>query len=304
MSDNLSLQKRDIINGSKSFSAASFFFSKEQKEAAWKLYSWCRYCDDQIDNYPILIAQSNLEKLKIDLTNITSQNFQADYQTQGLKEVIYKFKIPTKYPADLLTGMEMDINNRRYHTLSELEEYCYAVAGVVGLMMCHIMGIESDKALKHAVALGNAMQLTNICRDIKEDFYKVRIYLPLEMLKKAKIPLDDILNPAYRAQMISIQESLLQRADELYKEGYEGLKYLAPRSALAVLIAGKIYSHISTLIRKNPNNSFEARVYVPKPQKVLLALSAIIQLSHQQIRSKFKKAIAYSTWKNWGKNEN
>lgn len=301
MQADISQQKNDIIKGSKSFSAASFFFSKKQKEAAWKLYSWCRYCDDQIDDHPLPVAKKNLETLRSYLQGLGSPTptLAPIYQLQGLKEVVQEFQIPVIYLHQLLDGMEMDVQGRRYKSVKELEEYCYGVAGVVGLMMCHIMGIKSEEALKHAVALGNAMQLTNISRDIQDDYKKGRIYLPEDLLENYGIPRDDLMNPRYRDDLIKAQESILKRADELYQSGYAGLSYLSPRCAWAVLIAGKIYSEIGHLIRQKPSQSLERRVFVSKPRKVALAFSATMKLSLYFVRSAFLENRTYTPIQIW-----
>ena len=83
----------------------------------------------------------------------------------------------------------MDARGTRYGSLKEFLLYCYRVAGTVGLMMSHVMGLRDESALKHAADLGIAMQLTNIARDITEDAAMGRIYLPLSWLQEAQIPL-------------------------------------------------------------------------------------------------------------------
>ena len=236
-----------IRKGSKSFAVASLFFSKEEKISAWKLYSWCRYCDDEIDEATDSVEARKRLNILITETNQLGMNHSFDkFQMQGMSEVMQTYLIPKKYPLDLLIGMQMDVTGIRFRTLNDLEEYCYCVAGTVGLMMCHILGIKSDDALTHAVSLGGAMQLTNICRDIHEDHLKGRFYLPLTLLEDSGITENGIFESQHQGVLIEIQEKLLMRADELYQEGYQGLKYLSLRSSWAVLIAAKMYSHIGS----------------------------------------------------------
>lgn len=270
----LALHKDTIQKGSKSFALASFFFSSEEKEAAWKLYSWCRYCDDEIDEVTTLSeSKRRLGNLMQQTEQLTSRESFENFQMQGMSEIVNKYHIPMKYPLDLLRGMEMDVSSTRFQTLDELEDYCYCVAGTVGLMMCHILGIRNDVALAHAVAMGKAMQLTNICRDIEEDRLKGRLYLPLSWLQEYGIFEEKLFNPSHQDLLIKMQERLLKRADELYSEGYAGLKFLSLRSSWAVLIAAKVYSHIGYLIRRDPAMSLQKRVYVTKFKKLMIVLS-------------------------------
>ncbi|MGE5085073.1 MAG: phytoene/squalene synthase family protein [Bacillota bacterium] len=295
MSD-LELHRETIRKGSKSFSAASLFFSKKQKEAAWRLYSWCRYCDDQIDDVPVDQAISRLAQLREQL-KLGSKS--SAFVFRGLAQVSLEHSIPEEYPLYLLRGMEMDVMGRSYHSLNDLEEYCFCVAGVVGLMMCHVMGVTSDQALRHAVALGNAMQLTNICRDIPEDFARGRIYLPMDWLREMGISERELLNPIYQKSVVLLQERLLKRADELYAEGYEGLIYLSFRSAWAVLIAGYVYSFIGAKIRTSPGHGLDQRIYVTSLEKLILISKATAVLLGLWVRERLGKTSFRTPQKVW-----
>lgn len=264
-----------IKKGSKSFALASLFLSRKEKEASWKLYSWCRYCDDLIDevsDQPIM--RERLTHLKLETMNLSRQN-SSNFYLSAMFDVLHDFKLPMKYPMDLLLGMEMDVEGRRFNTLAELEVYCYCVAGVVGLMMCHILGIRHEFALKHAVAMGKAMQLTNICRDIKEDHENGRLYLPLEWLKEKGVSEEDLFLEKNFEHLITFQKRLLLRADELYGEGLQGLKYLTLRSSWAVLIAAMIYAEIGQEIRKDHRLSLKRRSYVSGGRKIGIVIQSL-----------------------------
>lgn len=273
------MEHQEIIKkGSKSFSMASLFFSEKEKIASWKLYSWCRHSDDLIDEAPDrLIMAKRLTYLR-EQTQSLSHRKPSDFYMNGLYEVIHSFQLPLKYPLDLLRGMEMDVAGRRYQNMRELEEYCYCVAGAVGLMMCHILGIRDEVALSHAVSMGNAMQLTNIARDIWEDHQRGRLYLPLEWLEEKGIGEEDILEERNQRFLIEFQERLLKRSDELYEEGMRGLRFLSLRSSWAVLIAAMIYSDIGRVIRTNPISSLKTRAIVSRPRKMFLVLKSFYHL--------------------------
>ncbi|MFA5583399.1 MAG: phytoene/squalene synthase family protein [Bacteriovoracaceae bacterium] len=273
------MKHREVIrNGSKSFSLASLFFSPKEKEASWKLYSWCRYCDDLIDDEEIPSQRrDNLIDLKDKTFSLIHQN-STNFYLSGMFDVIHDFKLPMNYPMDLLRGMEMDVEGKRFQTLEDLEEYCYCVAGTVGLMMCHILGIRDEVALHHAVALGKAMQLTNISRDIIEDKQRGRLYIPLMWLKETEISEEELFLQNNEEILLSYQERLLKRADELYSIGLQGLKFLSLRSSWAVLIAAIIYSDIGRVIRNNPQRSLKKRAIVSTIRKLSLLCFSLVKM--------------------------
>lgn len=276
---SMELHKNVIRKGSKSFSMASFFFSDSEKLAAWKLYSWCRYCDDQIDEASsVEEAGGRLRNLYQDVWLFNVREGVSNFQIQGMKEVVHQYQIPLKYPLDLLRGMGMDVTSTRFESLRDLEDYCYCVAGTVGLMMCHVLGVRSDEALAHAVAMGKAMQLTNICRDLKEDWERGRFYIPQDWLRESSMTEKELFEKSPPLALLEFQEKLLKRADELYREGHDGLRYLSVRSAWAVMIAAKIYSEIGARIRQAPSKSLQNRTYVPKLKKVLLVFSTVLEM--------------------------
>src|SRR5690606_24146896 len=103
----------------------------------------------------------------------------------GFAAIMRERGIPRRYPAELLAGLAMDAAGHRYEDAADLRLYCFRVAGVVGLMMSHVMGLADERALADAARLGIAMQLTNICRDVREDWARGRLYLPRALLERA-----------------------------------------------------------------------------------------------------------------------
>ncbi len=265
--------KTDIQKGSKSFSLASFFFSKQEKEAAWKLYAWCRYCDDVIDHAPNLIEASlRVQKLIEKTLACYDSETPSEHPWPAFSQVIHTYKIPRNYPLDLLRGFQADAEGSKIETRADLFDYCYCVAGTVGLMMCHVMGINSQVALSHAVDLGRAMQLTNIARDIKEDYLIGRVYIPKAWLNEADLTLQNFLNTDQRVKFHGVVKKLIVEAKTLYDNGFTGLKYLSIRSAWAVCIASYVYRDIGNQILQK--DSWDNRVIVSKPRKVYLLAKA------------------------------
>ncbi|UOF00048.1 phytoene/squalene synthase family protein [Bdellovibrio reynosensis] len=272
--------KTVIATGSKSFYFASLFFTKKNKLDCWILYRWCRYCDDQIDQ------AVNQEAAK-DVLQLLTTNTEQAYIVPGKDDqslftevaaVFRQHQIPFEYPQSLLAGFAMDVENRRYQSLQDLELYAYRVAGVVGLMMTRILGVKSTAANHHAIAMGNAMQLTNIARDVAEDFNRGRIYLPEQWIYETRIMPEWILSDQNKEDTYKIVLRLLDRADELYSEGRKGLKYLPLRARLAVSIASHIYQHIGTKIRKKGPGALSSRTVVTATEKICLAVRGVFAL--------------------------
>lgn len=290
--------KEIIFKGSRSFSLASLFFSRNEKICSWKLYSWCRYCDDLIDEVnDEFVLNQNLQNLRSETSSLIHHR-PDNFFMAGMYDVVQEFSLPLKYPMDLLRGMEMDVSGQRFQTLQDLEEYCYCVAGTVGLMMCHILGIRDEVALKHAVSLGNAMQLTNISRDIVEDYRKERLYLPLSWLSEKDIEENELLSQSNQDNLLELQGRLLLRADQLYFHGLDGLRYLSLRSAWAVLIAAMVYSEIGKVIRHNPAKSLKERSVVSTKKKIAIIFKSfflMVPLIFRQMKLK-KVAPPQSIW--------
>ena len=143
--------------------------------------------------------------------------------------------------------------------------------------MCHIMKISSQQALKNAVDLGRAMQLTNIARDISEDFSNQRVYLPKTWLADCGLTNTNFLDDENKTKFHSVVRQLISEAQAFYKSGFEGLKYLSVRSAWAVCIATYVYRDIGDQILKN--YSWEKRIYVSTPRKIYLLVLASLRLT-------------------------
>ena len=271
-----------IAKGSKSFSLAAKLFEPETRHAAFFLYGWCRYCDDQVDQVragedPLDIAQ-RLKVLKDNTASAFSFAPQREPVFVALQYIAHRYGIPAHYAFELIEGMAMDVRGTRYGSLKELLLYCYRVAGTVGLMMAHVMGLREESALKHAADLGIAMQLTNIARDIIEDAEMGRIYLPLGWLNEAQIPPEEIADPRHRQRLAMLTLRLLREADRYYSSGDAGLWHLSLRSACAVSAARHVYSEIGSLLTRRGALAWDQRTYVTGSLKMWVVARGILSL--------------------------
>lgn len=267
-----------IKKGSKSFAAAAKFFDVETRENAYMLYAWCRHCDDVIDNQELGFksqAQS-AEKTRQALNQLQEKTRFAIDNTpsddpvfEGLRYVLNSNQIPERYPLELLKGFAMDAAGHEFRSLEDTLQYCYYVAGVVGIMMACIMGARDPEVLERAADLGIAFQLTNIARDVREDAEIGRIYLPGDWLAEAGIPADQILHTQYAGRLVKVVERLLNEADRYYASANEGLRALGFRSAWAVAVARVVYRAIGDLVRERGELAWQDRVIVHKGRKML-----------------------------------
>jgi phytoene desaturase len=262
---------REMIRvGSKSFRLASTLFSPRTRDAACFLYGWCRYCDDQIDQ----AVAAPEQRARLDALVTATRHALAGDPPQrpefiALSALARRYAIPELYAVELLEGMGMDVRRERYPGLSELSLYCYRVAGTVGLMMSHVMGVSDPRALRHAADLGTAMQMTNIARDVLEDAAMGRVYLPLEWLRRAGIDPDAVGEPRYRAQLARVVARLLAEADRHYRSGNAGLRYLPFRCACAVAAASCVYAEIGRRVLRRGERAWDTRTVVPAWRKIL-----------------------------------
>ncbi len=294
--DQLPGSDADVIqHHSRSFSMAAKLLPSTIRSDVEKLYAWCRWCDDAVDEASSLSeAKERLELLRNDVHRIYAGDTPLHAASSWLASVVKTYGIPQQLPLDLLSGMEADLNHPVLQTVDELLHYCYQAAGTVGLMMSRIMGVTDPRALNKAKALGMAMQLTNITRDIDEDWQTGRRYVPRQWLplvpKKDMTPTDDEVRPAVK--------KLLSLADGLYDEGYQGLKYLPSGARTAIRLAGKVYQEIGNEIRRQNFRVMRGRVFVPLKRKlILMAKSMTDELGFRitQIPARSPKLHFFST---------
>jgi 15-cis-phytoene synthase len=271
-----------ITKGSKSFSLAARLFDSETRDAAFFLYGWCRYCDDQVDQAGMEESREQLEQRLRTLAEATRSAFSGAAQEQAvfiaMQYIVRRYSIPAHYALELIEGMAMDARATRYHTFNDLLLYCYRVAGTVGLMMSHVMGLRDEQALKHAADLGMAMQLTNIARDITEDAEMGRIYLPIQWIEEAGMVPEEIAAPKNRQKLALVTRRLLREAERYYVSGDAGLWHLSFRSACAVAAARHVYAAIGSLLLLKGSSAWDQRTYVTGPQKMSAILGGMVQV--------------------------
>ena len=268
-----------IAKGSKSFAVAARLFGRETREGAVMLYAWCRYCDDTIDEQDLGRARAKgdlyerspwvrLESLEQQTRSALAGEPQSDIAFAALQAAAQRHAIPERLPMQHLAGFRMDLEGRRYETIEDTLDYSYHVAGVVGVMMAHIMGVRDPAVLDRASDLGIAFQLTNIARDIVEDAAIGRIYLPRSWLAEAGIPPEEVGAPAHRAALARVAGRLIEAAEPYYASASIGIAALPPRSAWAIATAHGVYRQIGIEVRRRGARAWDQRVSTTKLQKL------------------------------------
>jgi 15-cis-phytoene synthase len=258
-----------IAKGSKSFALASRLFDRKTRERAWLLYSWCRKCDDIADGQDhggTMSAVDNPQERLAFLRDMTERalagEVTGDPAFDALGLVVRECKIPHAWPRDLIHGFAMDAAEFSPRTRDDLLTYCYHVAGVVGLMMAVIMGIDADDdvTLDRACDLGMAFQLANIARDVREDAGAGRCYLPATWLGKADIPPGEHAKPPYSDQLAVIGNRLAALANSYEASARVGAERLPFRARWAVLAAAGIYGDIAREVARRGARAWDCRV--------------------------------------------
>ena len=253
----------------KSFYWASFFLSKETFNKCSSLYNFCRTLDDIVDdNNKLEIKKDNFSKFKKNFIN-------KDLNNQIIKEmwsITNSEKISEKIVIDLFDGVETDLKKKvLINSKKELLVYSYRVAGTVGLMMSKILKVKNKEALKGAIDLGIAMQLTNIARDVCEDRDRNRQYI----------------KPEFSEIKETIKDSQI-----FYQKSFNSISSIPLRSRFSVILARRVYKKIGDYIlkQKNTNNYNKAgKIYVPIFGKIIQTFFSIFDF----IKLLFVKQIIY-----------
>jgi phytoene synthase len=199
---------------------------------------------------------------------------------QELQPFIRQHQLPFHLFDELIRGVEMDLDISRYETYASLEQYCYRVASVVGLLSIEIFGYTNPACRDYANHLGKALQLTNILRDVRADAERGRIYLPLAELARCHVSEDEILRFKYSARFRELAEGVAQQARQFYQRAREALPAEDRRSMAAAELMGSVYWR---LLRKLELQQFD--VFGPHPtrlskgQKLLLIFRTWFRLA-------------------------
>ncbi len=259
----------------RSFHWAGRFLPAAGREDAASLYAFCRFVDDAVDSASD--AQEAVAAIGALWSSLRS-NGHARGIVADFLELIETYGIDRRLPLDLVDGVASDIGAVRFASRRDLIRYCYRVAGTVGAMMCPILEVKDARALPFAVDLGIAMQLTNIARDVLEDAHRDRIYLPTDDLG-VSVTCDGLVrgDEEQRAAASRVVLELLALAEDYYRSGDLGLRFIPPQCRVAILVASRVYRAIGLKIMKSPSRIWQGRTVVTDGEKIVRSLAAIFE---------------------------
>ena len=217
----------------------------EKRDALCALYAFMRHADDLADSDGK--AASKRDRLKswsVALDQAIAGSYGRSLVLPALHHTIKKYNIPPSYFHDLMEGAEMDLSVATYPSFEQLERYCYCVAGTVGLCCVHVFGFDDPHALELASRLGTAFQLTNILRDVSEDYGMGRVYLPQEDLIRFGCTSNDLATPVATKKVTDLIRFEVNRAWQYYAAGTPLLTLIQPDSRAALWTLIRIYSGI------------------------------------------------------------
>ncbi|XP_074576573.1 phytoene synthase 2, chloroplastic-like [Curcuma longa] len=257
----------------KTFYLGTLLMTPERRKAIWAIYVWCRRTDELVDgpnaSHITPAALDRWQKRLEDLFNGRPY----DMYDAALSDTALKYPVDIQPFKDMIEGMRMDLRKSRYNSFDELYLYCYYVAGTVGLMSVPVMGIAPDSkastesVYNAALALGIANQLTNILRDVGEDFRRGRVYLPQDELARAGLSDDDIFKGKVTDKWRNFMKGQIKRARMFFDVAEKGIYELNSASRWPVLASSLLYRQILDSIEANDYNNFTKRAYVGKAKK-------------------------------------
>lgn len=258
MTPNEYCEKKVKESGS-SFYYSFLFLDKIKQREIFAVYAFCREVDDIADN----ISDKDVARIKLlwwtnDLNKCFSKTEEPEHPVnKELKLVINKYKLEKKVFEDLIIGMQMDLNNTTYNTKNELLDYCYRVAGTVGIICVNIFGYKDKSVFQYSESLSNFLQLVNITRDCKEDYIKYkRIYIPKDLLKKHNFTEQDFKTNFINKDNIKNFKNLILDfiiiAENYYNQYKKQVSKQDLKSQFPGYIMGEIYKEILNKIKKNP----------------------------------------------------
>jgi len=282
-----------IAHASRSnFYAAFFLLPDSKRDALAALYAFMRLIDDVADEGADLAAkQRGLAKWRAALDQAITGEAQlfdgnaavaspvaslggSTVILPALVDTMQRYKMPARYLHDLISGAEMDLTVQAYPTFERLREYCYRVAGTVGLTCTHVFGFRDARALDLAEKLGLAFQLTNIIRDVHEDYKLGRVYIPEEDLARYGVSPEDFGRAEATLGVRELLRFESERAWQLYEEGSALLGLIDADSRGALWLLVHTYSALLGRIESLDFAVFGERVRLSKAEKMMFIAKA------------------------------
>jgi len=260
-------------------SARNFYYAfltlpPARRRALYAVYAYCRLCDDIADEpLPLEEKVARLEEVGEALERAWAGRPQGPIFT-ALAHTAEVYRIPRPLFVEVLRGVQMDLTVHRYATFEDLRLYCYRVASAVGLISVHIFGFRNPSALAYAEDLGLAMQLTNILRDLREDYERGRIYLPLEEMKRFGYTEEDLAQGVVDERFRALMAFQAERARGFFRSGARLLPLVPPHTRACPAVLGSLYRRLLDNMEARGYDVFRHRPALSTAEKVRLTVEA------------------------------
>ena len=263
----------------------SFYYSflvlpADQRRAITAVWDFCRAVDDAVDEARVesdedrAEAHARLDEWRREIARcFGGEEPPQTPQGRALQPYVESFGLPRGPFGDRVDGVAMDIGHRRFKTFAELYQYCYRVASTVGIICVQIFGCEDAQSRDYAMDLGVALQLTNILRDVKTDFARGRLYIPLDDLAQHGVTEDMLAHDAAPPAVRALLRAQGERAREYYQRATRGIPPDESRRLIAAEIMSGIYQAILAEIERRDYDVFGERVRVSRPRRAWIAIT-------------------------------
>ncbi len=262
------LSKRKQSN----FSLAFMFLDKQSKKGMDDLYAFCRYVDDVVDEQSdVKIAQNELNQVRLLIEQNTNQ---AHILKPLIDRMIHEYGVLKEDLLWIVKGVEMDLKQNRFNSMNDLLDYCDGVASSVGLCLLPIIGLDRKEYHDYAIYTGRALQLTNIIRDVLEDFNRNRIYLPMDDLKYFGIDMQELKHSTKQTR--SLIEYECQQAKLFYEKAQEFVSRKNAKELVITEMMRKTYRDLLNKIQANGFDVWSARVELTAFEKFKLMAKSMM----------------------------
>ena len=274
-SPSISQDAAEIVRKSRSNLAfALACLPPERRQDMYVFYAFCRVVDDIADDegMPVADRRAALQRWRNVLHGTAAE---LSSLKQAVLSVQQRHEVPLPEMEAIIDGVSMDLEPRRYASWAELEEYCYRVAGCVGLVSTRIFGCQDPQSRSYAINLGHALQITNILRDIQGDWKNgCRVYLPQDELAEAGYTEQDIASGRMNDAFQTLMARQIARARHYYQKAAESFSPVDRIPLLASETMRHIYSETLDLIEKDGCRVYDQRYSLPKWRKAALVAGA------------------------------
>ena len=264
-----------IRTKARSFAFAARFLDPERRRATEILYAFFRTVDDLVDERPpdadVAAIRAELLCWARHLTTPERGPLADDPLARALLETLGRYAIPSSYLLALVRGLEDDLDGRPIESADDLELYSFRVAATVGLAMCHVLGATTRRAFAAATALGIAMQLTNIIRDVADDLDRGRCYLPRELIERFPGSHDGLAERRMNEPLRALLRAEVEIARRYYRAGVSGLTELPPDARFPIAVAAELYGRILDVVERRGCDVFVGRASIGRRSKLIAA---------------------------------